>query len=85
MEHTFKKYESSYERIHDAKVILERNGYQTANLWNVFDVQELYDTDSDTAMELLVEVMEHPCTIEHIWGVLKDVAEDNYKLKSRKL
>ena len=37
MEHTFKKYESSYERIHDAKVILERNGYQTANLWNVFD------------------------------------------------
>ena len=78
-----KNHKSSYERIHDAEVILERNGYYTANLWSIDDVKEIFDCNDKLAMEILNDAMTNEGTTEQIWSAIKNVGEDIHNLKTK--
>jgi hypothetical protein len=76
---------SIYEKINDARTLLEKQGYQTNNLWEVGDVQEIFDCNEDLAMDILIEAMENEATMDQIWSAIKIVGEDIHNLKTKEL
>jgi hypothetical protein len=46
------------KKIEAAKKLLEKNGYYTENLWQICDVQMLYNCDKNQAMKVLSKTMQ---------------------------
>jgi hypothetical protein len=53
--------------IEQAKQVLRDNGYFVDNLWNVTDVQEMFECTDEEAQEVLLASMTNEQTMEQIW------------------
>jgi hypothetical protein len=66
----------NFEIIEKAKKLLEENGYQVENLWQVEDVQSKYNCTDDEAHKVLINALENNATMEQIWCAIDFHAEE---------
>jgi hypothetical protein len=64
------------KNIEKAKKLLEENGYQVQNLWQVEDVQFRYNCTDDEAHEVLIDALQNDATMEQIWYAIDFHAEE---------
>tara|TARA_R100000781_G_C4062336_1_gene121474 strand:- start:630 stop:854 length:225 start_codon:yes stop_codon:yes gene_type:complete len=62
--------------IEKAKKLLEENGYQVENLWQVKDVQSKYNCTDDEAHKVLINALQNNATMEQIWYAIDFHAEE---------
>jgi hypothetical protein len=62
-------------QISQAKALLEKEGYFTANLWHVADVQQTYDISQEDALTVLEGAMTGDWINEQIYECIDIVAE----------
>jgi hypothetical protein len=68
--------------IEQAKQVLRDNGYFVDNLWNVTDVQEMFECTDEEAQEVLLASMTNEQTMEQIWYSIDEFGSmDNLKRK----
>ena len=72
--------ESSSE---DLRQELKLRGYQTDNLWQVDDVMQNYDCESEVAMEILELAMNNEWVIENIFTIVDEYADTDFNLKKK--
>lgn len=63
-------------KIQEAKKLLQDNGYQVANLWNIVDVQSRFNCTDEEALEVLEEALTNEATMEQIWYAINLSAEE---------
>ena len=69
--------------IEQAKQVLRDNGYFVDNLWNVSDVQEVFQTDdTELCQKILLDSMTNECTMEQI-NFSIDTFGEMYNLKHK--
>lgn len=64
------------KNIEKAKKLLEENGYQVQNLWQVDDVLSKYNCTDDEAHEVLIDALQNEATMEQIWYAIDFHAEE---------
>lgn len=69
----------------DLRNELELRGFQTDNLWHTVDVMDNYECDSDVAMDILTYALNNEWTIEQIFVVIDQIAQDDYNLKRKEI
>jgi hypothetical protein len=62
-------------QISQAKALLEKEGYFTANLWHVADVQQTYDISQEDALTVLEGAMTGDWINEQIYECIDLIAE----------
>jgi hypothetical protein len=68
--------------IEQAKQVLRDNGYFVDNLWNVSDVQGMFECTDEEAQEVLLASMTNEQTMEQIWYSIDEFGSmDNLKRK----
>jgi hypothetical protein len=68
--------------IEQAKQVLRDNGYFVDNLWNVTDVQVMFECTDEQAQEVLLASMTNEQTMEQIWYSIDEFGSmDNLKRK----
>lgn len=67
----------------DLRQELKLRGYQTYNLWQVDDVKQNYDCDSEVAMEILELAMNNEWVIENIFKIVDEYAKTDFNLKNK--
>ena len=72
------------KNIEKAKKLLEENGYQVQNLWQVEDVQSKYNCTDDEAHEVLIDALQNDATMEQIWYAIDFHAEEIGLTKTNK-
>jgi len=66
--------------IEQAKQVLRDNGYFVDNLWNVSDVQVVFECTDEEAQEVLLASMTNEQTMEQIWYSIDEFGSmDNLK------
>ena len=60
-----------------AKKILEEQGYQVENLWNIADVKGNFNCTDEEAMNVLIGALQNEATMEQIWYAISSHAEEN--------
>ena len=60
----------------ELKIELERRGYFTENLWQIWDVQTRFECSDEHAMEVLSKVLNNGYVIETIHKVIQDTCLD---------
>lgn len=55
------------QQIKEARELLKKHGYQTANLWTVGDVQSKFNCTNDEAMIVIEKALINPATMDQIW------------------
>lgn len=63
-------------KIKEAKQILKDAGYYTDNLWNVEDVQDIFDCSDKEAQDVLDHALTNEGTMHHIWSVIRMIGQD---------
>jgi hypothetical protein len=56
--------------------VLEKHGYQIANLWHIADVKANYNCTDEEAMKILVRALHNEATMEQIWFAINMEAEE---------
>jgi len=64
-------------KIQEAKKLLQDNGYQVANLWNIVDVQDRFNCTDEEALKVLESTLTNEATMEQIWFAINLEAETN--------
>jgi muramoyltetrapeptide carboxypeptidase LdcA involved in peptidoglycan recycling len=64
-------------KIQEAKKLLQDNGYQVANLWNIVDVQDRFNCTDEEALKVLESALTNEATMEQIWFAINLIAENN--------
>ena len=67
----------------DLRQELKLRGYQTDNLWQVDDVMQNYDCESEVAMEILELAMNNEWVIENIFTIVDEYADTDFNLKKK--
>ena len=62
-------------QVSQAKALLEKEGYFTANLWHVADVQQTYDISQEDALTVLEGAMTGDWINEQIYECIDLIAE----------
>lgn len=60
----------------EAKNLLNKNGYQTYNLWHIDDVKSDYKCTDEEAHEVLVDALQNDATMEQIWFAIHFHADE---------
>ena len=68
--------ENSIMTINEAKEVLRRAGYFVDALWHTRDVQDRYQCDKETAMEVLENALTRESIMERTWMCIHDEATD---------
>lgn len=63
------------EQINNAKEILREAGYFVDALWHTDDVQEYYQCDKETAMEILENALTTESSMTDAWIAIHDTAK----------
>ena len=76
------KNEFRLSQISQAKALLEKEGYFTANLWHTDDVCQNYKVNQDQALDLIEDAMTSDWMVANIFETIDIIAEENgYKNK----
>ena len=76
------KNEFRLSQISQAKALLEKEGYFTANLWHTDDVCQNYKVNQDQALDLIEDAMTSDWMVANIFETIDIIAEENgYKRK----
>ena len=70
------------DTIQHAKVVLNNEGFNTSNLWQVEDVTQIYDCTDEQAQEVLKQALSSRYIVEKIFEEIDIVAKEN-KLKKK--
>tara|TARA_B110000495_G_scaffold176457_1_gene167951 strand:+ start:69 stop:332 length:264 start_codon:yes stop_codon:yes gene_type:complete len=77
------KNEFRLSQISQAKALLEKEGYFTANLWHTDDVCQNYKVNQDQALDLIEDAMTSDWMVANIFETIDIIAEENgYKNKN---
>jgi hypothetical protein len=65
------------EEIQQAKEYLKSHGYYTDILWNINDVQSMFNCTEDEAQDVLDGALNNEATMEQIWFAITMHAEND--------
>lgn len=68
--------ENSIMTVAQAKEVLRKAGYFVDALWHTDDVQDRYQCDKETAMEILEDALTRESAMEWAWINIHDEATD---------
>ena len=72
----FENQQDYYDRISQAKDVLEEAGYYIRNLYQVEDVQSIYECTDNQAFDVLDKALDNNETANEIWENIRYFAED---------
>ena len=78
----YKEYENDmqftlrHNEVEKAKEILTKHGYYVGNLYQVEDVQSIYECTDDQAIDVLDQALDNDGTANEIWESIRYFAED---------
>ena len=75
-EERFENQQDYYDRISQALDVLEKAGYYIRNLYQVEDVQSIYECTDDQAFDVLDKALDNDGTANEIWESIRYFAED---------
>tara|TARA_R100000742_G_C4279058_1_gene102784 strand:- start:4211 stop:4609 length:399 start_codon:yes stop_codon:yes gene_type:complete len=67
----------------DLRQELKLRGYQTDNLWQVDDVMQNYDCESEEAQEVLIKALDNEATMEQVYLAIDIIADEVFNLKKK--
>jgi len=75
-EERFENQQDYYDRISQALDVLEKAGYYIRNLYQVEDVQSIYECTDDQAFDVLDKALDNDGTANEIWESIRYFSED---------
>ena len=73
---TISDYDSSTNKVREAKETLKKGGYFVDNLWSVEDVQDIFNCSNEEAQDVLNIALTNEGTMHHIWTAIRIAGED---------
>lgn len=65
-----------FEQVREAKLLLESNGFQVENLWNIYDVKQRFECTHDQAMQVLKAALTNDYVMSTISECINIAAEN---------